>query len=117
MPIEQTRYEYRHSGPFGVLGAVTGVRLSGMDVRTARPIDVVASIAPRPLLIVGSAGDGSVPVSMASQLYRAARDPKELLVLQSADHGKYFEAAPEYGARLREFFDRTLLGAPSATAR
>ena len=116
-PMTQTRYEYRHSGPFGVYGALAGVRLSGMDVHTARPIDVVSSIAPRPLLIVGSTGDGSVPVDMAAQLFSAARDPKELLTLRGADHGKYLEAAPEYGARLREFFDRTLLEAPSISAR
>jgi dipeptidyl aminopeptidase/acylaminoacyl peptidase len=106
--IEQTRSEYRHAGPIAVFGALTAVRMSGMDVRTSRPIDVVASIAPRPLLLVGSSTDETVPVDMARQLFRAAREPKELLVLEGAAHGKYLEAAPEFGTRLRSFFDRAL---------
>lgn len=47
-----------------------------------RPEAVVHMIAPRPLLVIGSAVDGVIPFSESESLYRLAGEPKELLSLQ-----------------------------------
>jgi dipeptidyl aminopeptidase/acylaminoacyl peptidase len=73
------------------------------------PRDIVAGIAPRPLLIVQGDQDELVPEWMAHQLHAAAREPKEIYIVRGARHCDYSAAAPvEYGARLVEFFERAL---------
>ena len=51
------------------------------------PIKYVADLAPRPLLLVHSSRDETVAVSHAHELYDKAREPKELSIIDSADHG------------------------------
>jgi alpha-beta hydrolase superfamily lysophospholipase len=78
------------------------------------PRDVVHLIAPRPLLIVQGDRDELVPEWMARQLYAAARQPKELYIVEGARHADFAATAPiEYGARLTGFFRRAL--APGST--
>jgi dipeptidyl aminopeptidase/acylaminoacyl peptidase len=73
------------------------------------PKDIVGSIAPRPLLIVQGDRDALVPEWMAHQLYAAAREPKELYIVRGAHHADYAATAPvDYGARLVDFFERSL---------
>lgn len=79
------------------------------------PKDIVGAIAPRPLLIVQGDQDTLVPEWMARQLYAAAGDPKELYLIAGAGHADYSAtAAAEYGARLVDFFARSLTG-PAST--
>ncbi|MDD4875735.1 MAG: alpha/beta fold hydrolase, partial [Dehalococcoidales bacterium] len=54
--------------------------------RLLRPIDYVAEIAPRPLLIVHGSNDATVEVSHAHQLYDKAGDPKQIFIIDGAGH-------------------------------
>ena len=50
------------------------------------PINHVAGIAPRPLLLVHGSQDELVPVSHAHRLYEKARKPKKLSIIDGAGH-------------------------------
>jgi len=52
-----------------------------------RPIDYVAAISPRPLLLVHGSQDESVEISHAHRLYEKAGEPKQLVILDGAGHG------------------------------
>jgi fermentation-respiration switch protein FrsA (DUF1100 family) len=54
--------------------------------RLVSPIDSIAGIAPRPLLLVHGAEDELVPVSHARRLYEMAKEPKQLVVIDGAGH-------------------------------
>mgnify|MGYP000111883383 CR=1 FL=1 len=51
-----------------------------------RPIDHVAGIAPRPLLLVHGDRDETVALSHARRLYEKAGEPKQLAVIDGAGH-------------------------------
>jgi len=53
---------------------------------TIRPIDYVAGITPRPLLLVHGDHDEVVDVSHAYRLYTRAREPKQLVIIEGAGH-------------------------------
>lgn len=74
------------------------------------PNEVIGSIAPRAVLIIGGVLDPLVPVFMAQQLFAAAGSPKELWLVPRAHHADFAQiAGPEYRNRLAGFFARTLL--------
>ena len=50
------------------------------------PVDHIAGIAPRPLLLVHGGQDDVVPVTHARRLLAAAGEPKELVVVAGAGH-------------------------------
>jgi pimeloyl-ACP methyl ester carboxylesterase len=107
-PVAQANLQH---GRFGFLTrwpALFALRRGGMDLEV-RARDYVPRLSPRPLLLVTGTADGTVPRSMAEELFRAAAEPKELYVVEGAGHGDYAAAAPSaYEARLVEFFERSL---------
>lgn len=50
------------------------------------PIDCIHRIAPRSVLIIHGTADAIVPCSMAQRLYDAAGEPKQLWLVDDADH-------------------------------
>lgn len=58
--------------------------LSGFKL--VSPIKSIAGIAPRPLLLVHSRQDEVVPVSHAYRLYEEAGEPKQIVILDGAEH-------------------------------
>jgi dipeptidyl aminopeptidase/acylaminoacyl peptidase len=58
--------------------------LSGF--RLVSPIRHVAGIAPRPLLLVHGSKDELVEVSHAYRLYDSAGEPKQIIIVDGADH-------------------------------
>ncbi|MFC2066090.1 alpha/beta hydrolase family protein [Chloroflexota bacterium] len=50
------------------------------------PIKYVAGIAPRPLLLVHGSEDGTVDINHAHRLYDAAREPKQIVIIDGAGH-------------------------------
>jgi fermentation-respiration switch protein FrsA (DUF1100 family) len=73
------------------------------------PIDVVARIAPTPLVLVGSAADPAVPVASVEALFAAAAEPKELWIAERGGHGALLAAQPEeYQRRILVYLGRWL---------
>jgi len=71
------------------------------------PIDYVARIAPRPLFIMHGTADTIVPVEAAQRLHNAAGHPKELWLVDGADHYQAINDTPEEThPRLLSFFER-----------
>lgn len=96
--------------PFAPLVIFFGEREAGADIAQVRPVDEIASLSPRPILLVHGALDKLVPVSNARALYAAAREPKEIYIVDDAGHWGLAQADPaEYQRRLIEFLDRYLL--------
>lgn len=68
------------------------------------PIDVVARIAPRPLLIVHGTQDTVIPVEHARRLAAAAGSGSRLEIVAGVGHcGAYFADRPGYIARVADF--------------
>jgi fermentation-respiration switch protein FrsA (DUF1100 family) len=71
------------------------------------PVDYVSRIAPRPIFIMHGTADGVVDPQMARTLYDAAGEPKELWLVEGADHyGAMQEHAEVAQERLLRFFSR-----------
>lgn len=106
---ELLRWQFRGRGPLTSWPAVEAARWAGMDLDHRRPIDLIASIAPRPVLLVAGSDDHTVPPAMTRELFDAAREPKALLVVPGGHHGHYDEVAgARYEQRLVSFFDEAL---------
>jgi pimeloyl-ACP methyl ester carboxylesterase len=107
-PVAQAEFQHRHFGRLTQLPALYALRRGGMDLEV-RARDFVGKVAPRPLLVVTGTDDGTVPKAMADELYRAAGEPKTLVVIEGAGHGGYETKAPgTYPAAIVEFFERSL---------
>lgn len=90
-----------------VIMLMTGV-LTGENLYAIRPIDVIATIAPRPIYMMHGTNDPTIPVSHAAALYEKAHDPKFLWLVEGGVHGNLYDIAPdEYQARVLPFLSST----------
>jgi len=83
----------------------------GADVTRARPLDAIARISPRPILLIHSADDenATTPLEGARKLFAAAGEPKELWVAPRGGHVGAINAFPdEYRARVLAFLNSAL---------
>ena len=71
------------------------------------PIDVVADIAPRPLLIMHGTDDGAIPYRQSEELYARAGEPKELWIVEGGEHAMLYNSHPdEWRTRVLGFLAR-----------
>jgi dipeptidyl aminopeptidase/acylaminoacyl peptidase len=111
---EQVRFQHGRLWLLGELPALLALERGGMLVDAARPMDEVALISPRWLMLVGGARDVIVPPSMTPALYAKALEPKRMLMLEEAGHGDYAKlAGAKYLDPLCGFFQEALLSSPS----
>jgi fermentation-respiration switch protein FrsA (DUF1100 family) len=106
----------RHSGlpslfTPGVLAAARA--LYGIDFYAVRPVDVVARLAPRPVLLIHGSADQYVPPSDQDQLEVAARAVPNAQVdfwrVPGAGHAQSYRTGPtEYVVRVVTFFSSAL---------
>jgi fermentation-respiration switch protein FrsA (DUF1100 family) len=54
--------------------------------KLVKPVDYVAGISPRPLLLVHGSRDETVEVSDAHRLYDRAGEPKQIVIVEGAGH-------------------------------
>lgn len=88
-----TRITHLAADPFAdPLLALTAADL-GVDLSRIRPIDAAARLT-KPLLAIVGTADTLVPPEQGYSLYRAARGPKELLVVPGAGHVAGYSQAP-----------------------
>jgi uncharacterized protein len=91
-----------------VADALNGVRY-GYRFGAVRPIEAIAALSPRPLLLIHGDADSLIPVAHAHALFATAREPKELWIVPGAEHcGGYFVDRRAYVARVAAFFSRHL---------
>src|ERR1017187_6621374 len=95
--------------PFASITTAIVTWRKGVDVKRIRPVDVVARIAPRPLLIIQCIGDRVVPPVNSERNFKAAGDPKSIWRIPTGGHiDGYALARQEYERRVIEFFDKSL---------
>lgn len=60
----------------------------GFSRQQVRPQDVIADIAPRPLLIIHGTDDKRITVEQAVNLYKVAAEPKRLWLIEGSSHAQ-----------------------------
>ena len=104
----------RRRGPLGVwplrtIATALGIKAIGIDPDLVRPIDDIAEISPRPVLILHGGRDELIPPDTGTQLLEAAFEPKSLWYDRNASHVTLSAEQPdEYEKRIVQFFDTTL---------
>jgi fermentation-respiration switch protein FrsA (DUF1100 family) len=87
---------------------LTGWRY-GYRFGAVRPIEAIAAISPRPLLLIHGSADSLIPVSHAHELFTTAHEPKQRWIIEGAEHcGGYFADRVGYVGRVAEFFRQYL---------
>jgi dipeptidyl aminopeptidase/acylaminoacyl peptidase len=101
--------------PIGWLSVRLGEWASGLRIARVRPIDHVAAIAPRPLLLIYGERDSYIPADQPQALFERAGEPKEIWFAPGSDHAAArVDHRRQYLRRVRQFFDRYLVsGGPS----
>lgn len=94
---------------FSPLVLLYGQWLAGVNISAVRPVDVIGSISPRPVLLIHGAKDETLPVRNSYELYEAARDPKELVVYEGVGHGGFiFQEPKQYPKKVLNFLEQYL---------
>jgi fermentation-respiration switch protein FrsA (DUF1100 family) len=106
----------RRRGPLGLwplrpVAAFIGTATLGVDPELVSPVDEIAAISPRPVLILHGGKDELIPEDTGERLYAAAGEPKYLWYAPDAAHVRLLSRYPEeYKARVLSFFDAALNG-------
>jgi fermentation-respiration switch protein FrsA (DUF1100 family) len=82
---------------------------TGLDPSRIRPMDVVAKISPRPLLVIHCMEDKVVPPDNSDRNFAAAGEPKQFWRIPTGGHIDGIKVArDEYQRRVAQFFEETL---------
>lgn len=92
---EEIQDKTRRRGALAAVFARWGFELWGTDVLDMRPVDRIARVSPRPLLLVAGSADTDTPLPVMKRMFEAAARPKELWIVPGVGHGGYFEADPK----------------------
>ncbi|EFA84653.1 hypothetical protein PPL_01643 [Heterostelium album PN500] len=115
-PVERFQAILPTNPPQMLIDIVTGFTMikllfseSNLSARDV-PIEMIEKISPKPLLIIHSTADPVVPYSHAVQLYKAAKEPKELWTIDNEKplHMPASDNVPpeEYQQRLVSFISK-----------
>jgi len=97
--------------PFAELGSRLALAAANLraGARLRSPIERVAEVAPRGLLLISPEADELVNASQARRMFAAAREPKEFYSVPGAAHAEaHAVGRDEYERRVLEFLDRHL---------
>ncbi len=90
--------------PFAPLVVWFGELEAGLNLDLVRPIDDIAQISPRPVLLIHGKKDQTIPFENSVALYSAAEEPKELYLIPEGGHGGFLRVDPdEYQQQLIQF--------------
>jgi pimeloyl-ACP methyl ester carboxylesterase len=81
----------------------------GVDFTAIRPVEVVAKIAPRPILFIHGEADDMIPVEHARRLLEASQNPANILWIVPGGHTSAYHDYPiEFIDRVTSFFNAAL---------
>jgi uncharacterized protein len=82
---------------------------AGANMDDHRPVDAIASITDRPILLIHGLDDTAVPPDHSERLVAAGGDNVDVWWIPGADHSDaHIVGGDEYAERLIDFFDRAL---------
>lgn len=82
--------------------------VAGQDLGSARPVDEIARIAPRPVFVIHATGDQLIPSEHAERLSIAGGGAQPW-VINGPGHARTYAAAPtQYVERVAAFFASSL---------
>lgn len=82
---------------------------AGGNISQVRPIDDIASIAPRPILLLHGSEDALIAPENSERLYEAAGEPKQRYVFEGAPHSRLYSADEDaFEAVVLPFLDMAL---------
>lgn len=97
--------------PFAPMVIYFGQQETGLSIEQVRPIDDIARIAPRAVMLMHGQQDRTILPENSQRLYDAAGEPKELVFFPNAGHGGLMASDPElWENSIVRFLDRYLLG-------
>jgi alpha-beta hydrolase superfamily lysophospholipase len=107
--LRHRRYPFAPVGSWAILAAAA----LRARMRLPDPIERVAAVSPRPVLVIASRDDSLIHYTESIALHAAAGEPKELWVVDGAGHGEAVTVGgDEYRERVLGFLERHLDGAP-----
>jgi uncharacterized protein len=105
----QLRHAYGSWGSITTWPATWAARRHGLAVDELDTLQAVRQLAGRPLLLVYGTDDNVVPAAMTEQVFAAAPEPKQRLVVKGAAHGDYAQVMGDaYVEQLAEFYTAAL---------
>jgi fermentation-respiration switch protein FrsA (DUF1100 family) len=112
-PVEAIRNIWSGTGlpafPFVPLQIALGELHTGLELDDLQPLDSVAAISPRSILILAGGQDPIIGPDAGQRYYAAAGEPKELWFEPDQGHVVFRQVYPEeYEQRVVGFFDATL---------
>jgi fermentation-respiration switch protein FrsA (DUF1100 family) len=94
--------------PFVLTGRALAKALYGIDTAQVMPKEDVRHLR-MPILFIHGKADTQVPYTETEKLFRNANKPKELWLIEGADHGNMpAEKREEYEERVSSFFKKNL---------
>lgn len=101
----------RPNAPFSPLSLRFAEFRTGIRLNTLRPVDVIARISPRPILLIHGGSDTAVPPTESDRNFAAAGPPKQIWLAPGAKHGDTVElVVADYADRVVNFFRQHLAG-------
>jgi fermentation-respiration switch protein FrsA (DUF1100 family) len=95
--------------PFAPVSVLMAQLRAGVRVSQVRPVDAVARLAPRPLLVIHGTADTTVPIDHSERVVAAAGRPRDFWRVPGAGHAGAFEVDPAgYERRVVGFLHRAL---------
>lgn len=92
--------------PFAPLLISLAEQRVGIDIGQIDSARDLATISPRPVLIIHGSTDGLFPAHHAQKMYDMAQEPKELWLIEDLGHGNpAIDQAEAYRARVVTFFE------------
>ena len=71
-----------------------------------QPEEMIGRISPRPVLLLHGAGDSVTPANESIELFRRAKPPTELHLIEGADHFMFAEGNPRVVNLVRDWVER-----------
>jgi len=94
------------------IGLVLGSLEAGVNLYTLAPVEVIAGIAPRPIMLVHGEEDELIAIEQGRLLFAAAGEPKWFHPIAGAGHCATINVeTPRYEQRMLEFLDKALASA------
>lgn len=94
---------------YKLVGTVFLFRIGGLFASKSKPVEVIGSISPTPILLMHGSNDDLVPPDHSTRLFKLAKQPCELWIAPEAWHCALYDKYPkEYKERVLSFIRKHL---------